>query len=75
MLFWVDIIGLEVVNEEGEKLGRVESLFETGETSVLVVSGGKDAKERLIPFVPDYVLAVDREAGRITVDWKADYDA
>jgi len=71
-LYWVDLVGLEVVDESGERLGEVEGLFETGETSVLVVKG---AKERLIPFVPQYVKSVDREAGRITVHWKADYDA
>ena len=70
-LYWVDLVGLEVVDEEGRRLGEVEGLFETGETSVLVVKG---VKERLIPFVPQYVKSVDREAGRITVDWKADYD-
>ena len=71
-LFWVDLVGLAVVDEAGTQLGEVEGLFETGETSVLIVKG---AKERLIPFVPQYVKAVDREAGRITVDWKPDYDA
>jgi len=71
-LYWVDLVGLEVVDEAGSRLGEVEGLFETGETSVLVVKG---VKERMIPFVPQYVKAVDREAGRITVDWKADYDA
>jgi 16S rRNA processing protein RimM len=71
-LYWIDLVGLEVVDEQGTRLGEVEGLFETGETSVLVVKG---AKERLIPFIPDYVKAVDREARRITVDWKADYDA
>ena len=71
-LYWVDLVGLEVVDESGTKLGEVEGLFETGETSVLIVKG---AKERLIPFIADYVKAVDREARRITVDWKPDYDA
>jgi 16S rRNA processing protein RimM len=71
-LFQVDLVGLEVVDEDGERLGKVESFFETGETSVMVVAG---VRERLIPFVPGYVKAVDRESGRITVDWKADYDA
>lgn len=71
-MYWVDLIGLEVVDEGGEILGKVEALFETGETSVMVVKGGR---ERMIPFVPGYVKAVDREAKRITVDWKADYDA
>jgi 16S rRNA processing protein RimM len=71
-LYWVDLVGLEVVDESGTKLGEVEGLFETGDTSVLIVKG---AKERLIPFIADYVKAVDREARRITVDWKPDYDA
>jgi 16S rRNA processing protein RimM len=71
-LFQVDLVGLEVVDENGRVLGTVESFFETGETSVMVVKG---ARERLIPFIPDYVKAVDRGARRITVDWKADYDA
>jgi 16S rRNA processing protein RimM len=72
-LYQVDLVGLEVVEEAGGVLGRVESFFETGETSVMVVRLGE--RERLIPFVPEFVKAVDREAGRITVDWKAEYDA
>jgi 16S rRNA processing protein RimM len=82
-LYWVDLVGLEVVNEDGEVLGNVEGLFESGETSVLVVKGagaapsgtGSRIPERMIPFVPAYVKAVDRDAKRITVDWKPDYDA
>ena len=31
--------------------------------------------ERMIPFVPEYVKAVDRASRSITVDWKSDYDA
>ena len=68
----VDLVGLDVVDEAGMGLGKVEGFFETGGTSVMVVAG---EKERMIPFVPEYVRAVDREARRITVDWKADYDA
>ena len=71
-LFQVDLVGLEVVDATGAKLGLVEGFFEAGDASVMVVKG---ARERLIPFVDDYVKAVDREAGRITVEWKADYDA
>jgi len=68
----VDLVGLEVVDEAGAPLGKVESFFETGDSSVMVVRGGR---ERMIPFVPDYVKAVDREAGRVTVAWKPEYDA
>ena len=74
-LYWVDLVGLEVVNEDGLALGKVEGLFETGETSVLVVQQGHMGKQRMIPFVAQYVKSVDRNAGRIIVDWKADYDA
>jgi len=74
-IFWVDLVGLDVVNEQGGALGRVEGLFETGDTSVLVVRGGIGSRERMIPFVPDYVKSVDRDAKRITVEWKADWDA
>jgi len=70
-IYWRDLIGLQVANVRGESLGEVQDLFETGETSVLVVKG---ERERMIPFVPDYVKAVDREARRITVDWEAEYD-
>lgn len=72
-LYWVDLVGLEVVDEAGASLGTVEGLIETGEVGVLVVKDA--ARERLIPFVPDYVKGVDRAAGGITVNWKADYDA
>lgn len=71
-IYRVDLVGLEVVDEEGERIGRVEGFFETGGSSVMVVQGGR---ARMIPFVDAYVKSVDREAGRITVDWKADYDA
>jgi len=70
-LYWVDLVGLDVVNLQGERLGRVEQLFEAGDTSVLVLKD-EYAKDVMIPFVPDYVKAVDREARRITVDWKAE---
>jgi len=71
-IFWVDLVGSEVVDEGGAVLGQVEGLFESGETSVLVVKD--ELRERMIPFVPRYVKAVDRDARRITVDWKPDYD-
>jgi len=71
-IYQVDLIGLDVVDEQEGKLGVVDSFVETGPTSVMVVKG---VRERLIPFVGDFVKDVDREAKRITVDWKRDYDA
>ncbi len=71
-IYQVDLIGLDVVDEQEGKLGVVDSFVETGPTSVMVVRGNR---ERLIPFVADYVKEVDRAAKRIVVDWKRDYDA
>lgn len=73
--YWVDLMGLDVVNREGVHLGQVKDLMATGPQTVLVVGyeeGGK-ALERMIPFVSAYVDGVDRAARRITVDWQADY--
>jgi 16S rRNA processing protein RimM len=73
--YWVDLIGLDVVNREGVAMGRVKDLMATGPQTVLVLEydeGGKPA-ERMIPFVSAYVDTVDLEAKKITVDWQADY--
>jgi 16S rRNA processing protein RimM len=73
--YWVDLIGLQVVNREGVVLGEVRDLMATGPQTVLVVAyeeSGKPA-ERMIPFVSAYVDQVDLPARRITVDWQADY--
>jgi 16S rRNA processing protein RimM len=69
--YWVDLEGLEVVNREGVVLGRVSHLFDTAANQVMVVSGDR---ERLIPFLEgSFVLKVDFAAGRIDVDWDADF--
>ena len=69
--YWIDLIGLDVVNKEDIVLGKVSQLMETGANDVLVVRGETD--ERLIPFVSDYIVDVDLAAKRITVDWGLDY--
>ncbi|MFP6558425.1 ribosome maturation factor RimM [Paraburkholderia sp. B3] len=78
--YWVDLMGLDVVNEAGVELGKVADLIDNGAHSVLRTeypSTGKDGKpatgERLIPFVGVYVKSVDLAAKRIVVDWEADY--
>lgn len=68
--YWSDLIGLEVVNAQGEVLGKVADMLETGANDVMVVAG---ERERLIPFVAQVILEVDLAAGRINVDWGADY--
>lgn len=66
--YWVDLIGLRVVNRQGVDLGSVVGLLQTGPHAVLRIDAGA-GRETLIPFVGVYVDAVDRDARRITVDW------
>ena len=78
--YWVDLIGLPVVNREGITLGTVTELIATGPQTVLVLEyeiegegGERKPAERMIPFVSAYVDSVDLEARKITVDWQPDY--
>ena len=83
--YWSDLIGLDVVNLEGEALGKVTDMMHNGAQSILRiapvaaadVAGEKvpDAKvpERLVPFVDQFVKKVDLGAKLITLDWGLDY--
>jgi len=78
--YWVDLIGLNVVNREGVALGCVRDLMATGPHSVLCVDyssiqedGSSKDDERMIPFVSAYVDSVDVAGKLITVDWQPDY--
>ncbi|WP_405023454.1 ribosome maturation factor RimM [Limnohabitans sp.] len=73
--YWVDLIGLEVVNREGVALGAVRELLHTGPQTVLVLAYEEEAKakERMIPFVSAYIDTVDLAGRRITADWQPDY--
>jgi 16S rRNA processing protein RimM len=63
--YWVDLIGLDVVNREGLHLGQVKDLMATGPQTVLVLAFEQEgvSKERM----------VDLPGRRITVDWQPDY--
>lgn len=73
--YWVDLIGLQVVNRENEDLGVVRELLSTGAQTVLVMEYLQDGKvcERMIPFVSAYVDDVNLKERRIRVDWLLDY--
>jgi 16S rRNA processing protein RimM len=81
--YWVDLIGLQVINRQGEALGTVAGLIDTGPHSVLRVSPAESPAnptiptaqdaERLIPFVGAYVDQVSLDQRLITVDWGLDF--
>lgn len=78
--YWVDLIGLAVVNLQGEPLGVVGDLMDNGAHPILRVTAPQDeaaektgSRELLIPFVDRFVHTVDQTDKKITVDWERDY--
>ena len=73
--YWVDLIGLDVRNRQGEPMGRVRELLSTGAQTVLVLEYGLEGKtlERMIPFVAVFIDSVDLPERCIHVDWQSDY--
>ena len=63
--FHFQLLGLRVLTEEGEELGRLKEVLETGSNDVYVVSG--DAGELLIPALRDVILQVQLDQGVMVV--------
>lgn len=59
-------VGARVVTTDGEDLGRVAEILETGANDVFVVRGGPRG-EILLPDIDEVVLDVDVEKGLMTV--------
>jgi 16S rRNA processing protein RimM len=60
-----EIVGLEVYDGEGVRLGKVVDLFPTGSNDVYVVDGPRG--ELLLPAIDDVIIEVDVAGGRMTV--------
>jgi 16S rRNA processing protein RimM len=60
-----DIIGLDVYNEEGQWIGKVESIFPTGSNDVYVCRG--KSKEILLPAVSHVIKKIDIHQRTMTV--------
>lgn len=74
--YWADLEGLQVVNLQGETLGLVDTVLETGANDVLFVKpcdASIDEQERLIPYVNHVINEVDLDKAVLTLDWRADY--
>jgi 16S rRNA processing protein RimM len=69
--YWVDLIGMQVINHEGQTFGQVVDILETGANEVLCCK--HQDKTYLIPFINEYVHEVNRGSKVITVDWQYDY--
>jgi len=78
--YWSDLIGLDVVNLQGEALGKVADMMHNGAQSILRIVPVADpsapevkAPERLVPFVEQFVKTVSLDQKLITLDWGLDF--
>ena len=75
--YWYELEGLTVVTEKDVTLGKVDYMMSAGSSNdVIVVKGDADSidrRERLIPYIDQFVLNVSLEAGRILVDWDPEF--
>ena len=64
--YWREIIGLRARLADGSELGRVEEIWSTRASDVLVVCKG--ARRNLVPALRELLVRVDLEAGEIWLD-------
>jgi len=70
--YQADLIGLAVVNGQGERLGKVTGFFSAGGANE-VMRVEHESGERLVPATAEVIRKVDLEAGTVEVDWGADW--
>lgn len=70
-VYWADLVGLKVVNLQGEVLGEVAEVMATGANDVLRLVSAE--AERLVPYVAHVIGEVDLARGVIRADWELDW--
>jgi 16S rRNA processing protein RimM len=68
--YWFELIGLSVHTTDGEDLGRIDAIIETGSNDVYVVKkpGDDGSKERLIPAIASVIVEIDLQRQIMRVD-------
>ena len=64
--FHFQLLGIKVLTEEGEELGRISDILETGSNDVYVVNG--PTGEVLVPALADVIVKVDLDQGIMEVN-------
>ena len=68
--YLADLVGLEVVNVQGARLGVVTRTYSNGAQDVIEVAG---ERTRLIPWVAAVVKKVDLPGKQVEVEWGAEW--
>ena len=64
--FIADLIGINVTSDEGEELGTIKDVLQTGANDVYCIRT-EEHGEVLIPAIKDCILDVDVEAGKMKI--------
>lgn len=65
-LFIHDLIGMDVVTDEDERLGTVSNVMEYPAQQVFVIRQ-PDGEQLMVPAVEDFILEIDEDADRVLV--------
>ncbi len=65
-VYITDLIGLEVMNQDQQKLGKVSSITSNGVQDILVIKS--DTEEILIPFIEQFIININLDDKKIIVD-------
>ena len=69
--YWHQLVGMKVINQQGQEFGQVVEVMPTGSNDVLVVQG---EKRHLIPYLPgQFIIEINDESQTIIVDWEMDF--
>lgn len=60
-----ELVGLQVVDENEQKLGTIRDILETGAKDVLVIIN--DDRELLVPLIEETILSIDLSAGKVKI--------
>lgn len=63
-----ELVGFQVQDETGRYLGDVKQIEETLANDVIRI-GRNEKKDLLVPFVDAFVLDIDEEKKKITIQW------
>lgn len=58
--YFHQLIGLEVISDEGQTIGKLVEILETGANDVYVIRS-EEGQETLIPAIPEVIVEVDLE--------------
>ena len=65
--YWEDLIGMDVINHSGTKLGAIEKIENHGATDLIFIKTTKD--DLIIPFINDFIQDVDLEKKQLVLNW------